>query len=166
MIMGNKGLKTNAARMLDRLGIRYELVEYSFDPEDLAAEHVAEELGEPIEQVYKTLVLLGDKTGLFVCVIAGNREVDLKLAAKASGNKKAEMLPLKELLPNTGYIRGGCTSIGMKKHYPTYFSAEMADFDTVYVSAGQRGLQLKLSPLDLAKAADATFATITETPRS
>lgn len=76
------------------------------------------------------------------------------------------MLPLKELLPNTGYIRGGCTSIGMKKHYPTYFSAEMADFDTVYVSAGQRGLQLKLSPLDLAKAADATFATITETPRS
>lgn len=164
--MSNKVQKTNAARLLDKLGIQYELVPYNFDPDDLAAEHVAEELGEPIEQVYKTLVLRGDKTGLFVCVIAGNREVDLKLAAKASGNKKAEMLPLKELLPNTGYIRGGCTSIGMKKHYPTYFSAEMADFDTVYVSAGQRGLQLKLSPLDLAKAADATFATITETPRS
>lgn len=153
--------KTNAARLLDKLGIKYELVPYNFDPDDLAAEHVAEELGEPIEQVYKTLVLRGDKTGLFVCVVAGNHEVDLKLAAKASGNKKAEMLPLKELLPNTGYIRGGCTSIGMKKHYPTYFSEEMADFDTVYVSAGQRGLQLKLSPLDLAKAADATFATIT-----
>lgn len=164
--MSNKVQKTNAARLLDKLGVKYELVPYHFDPDDLAAEHVAEELGEPIEQVYKTLVLRGDKTGLFVCVIAGNREVDLKLAAKASGNKKAEMLPLKELLPNTGYIRGGCTSIGMKKHYPTYFSAEMADFDTVYVSAGQRGLQLKLSPLDLAKAADATFATITETPRS
>ncbi len=158
--------KTNAARLLDKEGISYELVPYSFDPDNLAAEHVAEQLGEPIEQVYKTLVLRGDKTGLFVCVVAGNREVDLKLAAKASGNKKAEMLPLKELLPNTGYIRGGCTSIGMKKHYPTYFSEEMAAFDTVYVSAGQRGLQLKLSPLDLAKAAKATFARIADTEES
>lgn len=158
--MSNKVQKTNAARILDRLGISYELVPYSFDPDDLAAEHVAEELGEPIEQVFKTLVLRGDKTGLFVCVVAGNREVDLKLAAKASGNKKVEMLPLKELLPTTGYIRGGCTSIGMKKHYPTYFSEEMASFDMVYVSAGQRGLQLKVSPLDLAKAAEATFAVI------
>ncbi len=164
--MSNKVQKTNAARILDRLGISYELVPYSFDPDDLAAEHVAEELGEPIEQVFKTLVLRGDKTGLFVCVIAGNREVDLKLAAKASGNKKAEMLPLKELLPTTGYIRGGCTSIGMKKHYPTFFSEEMASFDIVYVSAGQRGLQLKVSPLDLAKAAEATFAVITEEPQS
>lgn len=162
--MSNKVQKTNAARILDRLGISYELIPYSFDPDDLAAEHVAEELGEPIEQVYKTLVLRGDKTGLFVCVVAGNREVDLKLAAKASSNKKAEMLPLKELLPATGYIRGGCTSIGMKKHYPTFFSEEMASFDTVYVSAGQRGLQLKMSPLDLAKAAEATFAVITENP--
>lgn len=162
--MSNKVQKTNAALILDRLGIAYELIPYSFDPDDLAAEHVAEELGEPIEQVYKTLVLRGDKTGLFVCVVAGNREVDLKLAAKASGNKKAEMLPLKELLPATGYIRGGCTSIGMKKHYPTFFSEEMANFDTVYVSAGQRGLQLKVSPLDLARAAEATFAVITENP--
>lgn len=161
--MSNKIQKTNAARLLDKMKIEYELVPYAFDPDDLAAEHVAEELGEPIEQVFKTLVLRGDKTGLFVCVVAGNREVDLKLAAKSSGNKKAEMLPLKELLPNTGYIRGGCTSIGMKKHYPTYFSEEMADFDTVYVSAGQRGLQLKLSPFDLAKAAQATFAKITDT---
>lgn len=152
--------KTNAARLLDKMGIKYELVPYSFDPDDLAAEHVAEALGEPIEQVYKTLVLRGDKTGLFVCVVAGNQEVDLKLAAKASGNKKAEMLPLKELLPNTGYIRGGCTSIGMKKHFPTYFSKEMSQFDIVYVSAGQRGLQLKLSPHDLAHAAQAVFAEI------
>ena len=164
--MSNKIQKTNAARLLDKMKIKYELVPYAFDPDDLAAEHVAEELGEPIEQVFKTLVLRGDKTGLFVCVVAGNREVDLKLAAKASGNKKAEMLPLKELLPNTGYIRGGCTSIGMKKHYRTYFSEEMADFDVVYVSAGQRGLQLKLSPLDLAKAAQATFAKITDNPES
>ncbi len=155
-----KTAKTNAARLLDKLGIKYELVPYEFDPEDLAADHVAEALGEPIEQVFKTLVLRGDKTGLFVCVVAGNREVDLKLAAKVSGNKKVEMLPLKELLPNTGYIRGGCTSIGMKKHYPTYFSEEMANFDTVYVSAGQRGLQLKLSPHDLARAAQASFAEI------
>lgn len=164
--MSNKIQKTNAARLLDKMKIEYVLVPYDFDPDDLAAEHVAEELGEPIEQVYKTLVLRGDKTGLFVCVVAGNREVDLKLAAKASGNKKAEMLPLKELLPNTGYIRGGCTSIGMKKHYPTYFSEEMQHFDTVYVSAGQRGLQLKLSPSDLAKAAQASFAKITEDPQS
>lgn len=149
--------KTNAARLLDKLGITYQLVPYRFDPDDLAAGHVAEQLGQPIEQVFKTLVLRGDKNGLFVCVVAGDREVDLKLAAKASGNKKAEMLPLKELLPNTGYIRGGCTSIGMKKHYPTYFSEEMAGFDVVYVSAGQRGLQLCLSPLDLAKAAQAQF---------
>lgn len=154
--------KTNAARILDKMGIKYDLVPYEFDPDDLAAEHVAEALGEPIEQVYKTLVLRGDKTGLFVCVVAGNREVDLKLAAKASGNKKVEMLPLKELLPNTGYIRGGCTSIGMKKHYPTYFSEEMAGFPIVYVSAGQRGLQLKLSPQDLARAAQASFAKITQ----
>lgn len=154
--------KTNAARILDKMGIKYDLVPYEFDPDDLAAEHVAEALGEPIEQVFKTLVLRGDKTGLFVCVVAGNREVDLKLAAKASGNKKVEMLPLKELLPNTGYIRGGCTSIGMKKHYPTYFSEEMADFPIVYVSAGQRGLQLKLSPQDLARAAQASFAKITQ----
>ena len=164
--MSNKIQKTNAARLLDKMKIKYELVPYNFDPDDLAAEHVAEELGEPIEQVYKTLVLRGDKTGLFVCVVAGNREVDLKLAAKVSGNKKAEMLPLKELLPHTGYIRGGCTSIGMKKHFPTYFSEEMQRFDTVYVSAGQRGLQLKLSPTDLAKAAQASFAKITEDPQT
>ncbi|MCM1377752.1 MAG: Cys-tRNA(Pro) deacylase [Clostridium sp.] len=152
--------KTNAARILDREGVSYELVEYEVDPENLAADHVAEQLGEPIEQVFKTLVLRGDKSGLFVCVIAGNRAVDLKKAAKVSGNKKAEMLPMKELLPNTGYIRGGCTSIGMKKSLPTFFSAEMQSFDFVYVSAGMRGLQLKLSPMDLARVANASFVDI------
>lgn len=152
--------KTNAARILDRLKINYELVEYTVDPEDLAADHVAHELGEPIEQVFKTLVLRGDKNGIFVCVVAGNREVDLKKAAKASGNKKAEMIAMKELLPLTGYIRGGCTSIGMKKHYPTFISEDAFSFPFIYVSAGRRGLQLKLNPNDLLKAAEATSADI------
>ena len=152
--------KTNAARILDRLKINYELVEYTVDPENLAADHVAEELGEPIEQVFKTLVLRGDKTGIFVCVVAGNREVDLKKAAKVSGNKKAEMIAMKELLPLTGYIRGGCTSIGMKKRYPTFICEDSGKFPFIYVSAGKRGLQLKLSPSDLAKAAEASFADI------
>lgn len=149
--------KTNAARILDRLKINYELVEYNVDPDNLAADHVAEELGEPIEQVFKTLVLRGDKTGIIVCVVAGNREVDLKKAAKVSGNKKVEMIAMKELLPLTGYIRGGCTAIGMKKNYPTYISEDALDFPFIYVSAGKRGLQLKLSPNDLAMAANATF---------
>lgn len=152
--------KTNAARILDRLKISYELVEYAVDPENLAADHVAEELNEPIEQVFKTLVLRGDKTGIIVCVVAGNREVDLKKAAKASGNKKVEMIAMKELLPLTGYIRGGCTSIGMKKHYPTFISEEAMQFPFIYVSAGKRGLQIKLAPSDLVKAAEAQLADI------
>lgn len=153
--------KTNAARILDRLKISYELVEYTVDPDNLAADHVADELGEPIEQVFKTLVLRGDKTGPFVCVLAGNREVDLKKAAKISGNKKAEMIHMKELLPLTGYIRGGCTAIGMKKHFPTYISEEATDFPFIYVSAGKRGLQLKLDPNDLIKAAEAETGNFT-----
>lgn len=153
----NNHQKTNAARILDRLGISYELVEYEVDEDHLGADHLAATLGQPVEQVFKTLVLRGDRNGLFVCVIAGNEEVDLKKAARVSGNKKAEMLPLKELLPSTGYIRGGCTSIGMKKHYPTFFSQDMKNFDKVYVSAGQRGLQLKVNPMDLAQAAEASF---------
>lgn len=156
--------KTNAARILDRLKIKYELVEYSVDPENLAADHVAAELGEPIEQVFKTLVLRGDKNGLFVCVVAGNREVDLKKAAKVSGNKKAEMIPMKDLLPLTGYIRGGCTSIGMKKHYPTFISEDALGFPFIYVSAGKRGLQIKIAPQDLLKAADASAADISTRP--
>ena len=155
--------KTNAARILDRLKIKYELVEYQVDPDNLAADHVAEELGEPIEQVYKTLVLRGDKNGIFVCVVAGNREVDLKKAARASGNKKVEMIAMKELLPLTGYIRGGCTAIGMKKKYPTFISEEAMTFPFIYVSAGKRGLQLKLSPTDLQSASDAVTADISTT---
>ncbi|MDE6227562.1 MAG: Cys-tRNA(Pro) deacylase [Muribaculaceae bacterium] len=156
--------KTNAARILDRLRIPYELVEYTVDPNNLAADHVAEELNEPIEQVFKTLVLHGDRNGYLVCVVAGNREVDLKKAAKASGNKKVEMIPMKDLLPLTGYIRGGCTSIGMKKHFPTFISEEALEFPFIYVSAGKRGLQIKLSPQDLLKAADAEAADIATEP--
>lgn len=150
--------KTNAARILDRLKIQYELVPYEVDPDNLAADHVAEQLGEPIEQVFKTLVLHGDKTGHFVCVLAGNREIDLKKAARISGNKKAEMIPMKELLPTTGYIRGGCTSIGMKKQFPTFISSDAFDFEFIYVSAGERGLQLKIKPDDLLRAANAQRA--------
>lgn len=152
-----KGLqKTNAARLLDRAKIPYELVAYQVDENDLAATHVAEQLGEPIKQVYKTLVLHGDKTGHFVCVIAGDAEVDLKKAAKASGNKKAEMIPMKELLPLTGYIRGGCTAIGMKKPFPVFLQQDALDLPIFYVSAGQRGLQLKLSPADYVRYTRAT----------
>lgn len=164
--MAKHPAKTNAARILDRLGIDYQLVEYTVDPDNLGAEHLAEELGEPVEQVFKTLVLQGDKTGHFVCVVAGNREVDLKKAAKISGNKKAEMLPMKDLLPTTGYIRGGCTSIGMKKKFPTFISEDAKNFPFIYVSAGQRGLQLKLSPLDLAKSAEAIFGDIATVPET
>ena len=114
----NKINKTNAARLLDKAKIAYELIPYEVDEKDLSAIHVAASLGEDIEQVFKTLILHGDKTGYFVCVIPGEHEVDLKLAAKVSGNKKCDLIPMKELLPLTGYIRGGCSPIGMKKPFP------------------------------------------------
>ena len=151
--------KTNASRILDRLGVKYQLVEYKVDPEHLDAIHVANELGEDIETVFKTLVLHGDKTGYFVCVIQGDKEVDLKKAAKISGNKKVAMIPMKELLPLTGYIRGGCTAIGMKKNFPVYLDANALDQEFIYISAGKRGLQIKLSPSDYL---DATKATVGE----
>lgn len=141
--------KTNVARLLDKAKIKYELVPYSVDENNLAADHVAEELGEDINQVFKTLVLHGDRCGYFVCVVPGNTEVDLKKAAKAAGAKKAEMIPMKDLLPLTGYIRGGCSPIGMKKPFPTFFHQSMLDFDMIFVSAGVRGLQLKIAPINL-----------------
>lgn len=143
--------KTNAARLLDKAKIPYELIPYEVDENDLSAIHVADSLGENIEQVFKTLVLHGDKNGYFVCVIPGEHEVDLKLAAKASGNKKCDLIPMKELLPLTGYIRGGCTPIGMKKPFPTYIHGSCLNYPYIYISAGQRGLQLKLDPNDLIK---------------
>ena len=156
--MKEKIAKTNAARLLDKAKVSYELIPYEVDENDLSAIHVAASLGENIEQVFKTLVLHGDKTGHFVCVIPGEHEVDLKLAAKVSGNKKCDLIPMKELLPLTGYIRGGCSPIGMKKHFPTYVHETAAQYDYVYVSAGQRGLQVKLSPRNLLDEARAEYA--------
>ncbi len=146
--MATKINKTNAARLLDRAKIVYELIPYIVDEDNLAAIHIAEQLDEDIAQVFKTLVLKGDKTGHFVCVIPGDREVNLKSAAKVSGNKKADLIPMKELLPTTGYIRGGCTAIAMKKPYPIYIHSTCLEFDYIYISAGVRGLQLKLSAAD------------------
>ena len=156
--MKEKINKTNVARLLDKAKVAYTLVPYEVDENDLSATHVAEQLGEDIAQVFKTLVLHGDKSGYFVCVIPGNEEVDLKKAAKVSGNKKCELIPMKELLPLTGYIRGGCSPIGMKKHFPTYLHSTAPTFEHIYVSAGQRGLQVKLSPTDLIREVEAEVA--------
>ena len=147
--MAKKIEKTNAARLLDRAKIGYELVPYTVDEDNLAATHVAEELGEDIATVFKTLILKGDRTGHFVCVIPGDKEVDLKAAARISGNKKADLIPMKELLPTTGYIRGGCSPIGMKKPFPTFIHSTCTLFDTIYISAGVRGLQIAIAPSDL-----------------
>ena len=152
--------KTNAARLLDRAGIKYELIPYHVDPDNLAADHVAEELGEDINRVFKTLVLHGDKCGYFVCVVPGNMEVDLKKAAKVAGAKKADLIAMKELLPLTGYIRGGCSPVGMKKGVPTYFHSTAADYEFIYVSAGVRGLQLKINPADLIDYVKGTLADV------
>ena len=141
--------KTNAARLLDKAKIAYELIPYEVDESDLSATHVADQLGENVKQVFKTLVLHGDKTGYFVCIIPGDEELNLKLAAKVSGNKNCEMIPMKNLLSITGYIRGACSPIGMKKQFPTYIHNTCLDFEFIYVSAGQRGLQIKVNPNEL-----------------
>ena len=150
--------KTNAARLLDKAKIHYELVPYEVDENNLAATHIADQLGENIKQVFKTLVLHGEKSGYFVCVIPGDDEVDLKKAAKIAGAKKADLIPMKELLPLTGYIRGGCSPIGMKKPFPTFIHDSALNFDYIYISAGQRGLQFKISPQDLINYVKATLA--------
>lgn len=144
-----KLVKTNAARLLDKAGISYELISYVVDESDLSAVHVADVLGENVTQVFKTLVLRGDKTGHFVCVIPGDKEVNLKLAAKVSGNKNCDMIPMKELLGTTGYIRGACSPIGMRKLFPTFIHESCLDFPFIYISAGQRGLQIKMDARDL-----------------
>ena len=153
--------KTNVARLLDHAKVAYELVSYEVDPDNLAATHVAESLGEDIRQVFKTIVMTGDKVKYFVCVVPGGKEVNLKLAAKVSGNKKCEPLPMKELLPLTGYIRGGCSPIGMKKQFPTFIDDSATAFPHIFVSAGQRGLQLKIAPRDLAAQSRAEFVALT-----
>lgn len=156
-----KTAKTNVARLLDAQKVPYELIPYQVDENDLGAQHIAEQLGEDIQQVFKTLVLKGDKTGHFVCVVPGAEEVDLKLAAKVSGNKKCDLIPMKELLPLTGYVRGGCSPIGMKKAFPTYIHTTAQSYDHVYVSAGVRGLQLKIAPQDLVRMSHATVCHLT-----
>lgn len=152
--------KTNAARLLDRANIAYELVPYAVDGEHLSATEVAAQLGEEVACVFKTLVLRGDRTGLFVCVVPADHAVDLKAAARISGNKKADLIPMKELLPATGYIRGGCSPVGMKKALPTWIHSSAAELPFVYVSAGVRGLQLRIAPRDLAAFVRAAFADI------
>jgi len=147
--------KTNAARILDRLKIDYELIEYRVDEADLSAIHLAETAGIPISKVYKTLVLEGDKTGYFVCVIPGGKEIDLKKAALVSSNKKVAMLKMKELEPLTGYIRGGCSPLGMKKPFPVFIDESANDYPLIYISAGIRGMQMRLSPTDLMIACNA-----------
>lgn len=153
--------KTNAARLLDRAGIAYRLIPYAVDENNLAADHVAAELGEDIRQVFKTLVLFGEHAGHFVCVVPGDCEVDLKKAARAAGAKKADLIPMKELLPLTGYIRGGCSPIGMKKSFPTFIHDSALSHDTIFVSAGVRGLQISIAPADLISFTRSTVADLT-----
>ena len=152
--------KTNVARLLDKAKVAYQLVPYEVDENDLSATHVADQLGENVAQVFKTLVLHGDKSGYFVCVIPGADEVDLKKAAKVSGNKSCEMIPVKELPPLTGYIRGGCSPIGMKKHFPTYIHETCTAFPYIYISAGIRGLQIKIAADDLIKETKAEICSL------
>ena len=158
--MAKKIEKTNAARLLDKAGLHYNLIPYEVDENDLAAQHVADSLGQDIAKVFKTLVLQGDKTGHIVAVIPGNMEVDLKALAKVSGNKKVEMIAMKDLLQVTGYIRGGCSPVGMKRRFPTYFHTTALDQDVIYVSAGVRGLQIEISPQGLIKFVQAKIADI------
>lgn len=150
--------KTNAARILDRLGISYELLTYPVDESDLSAIHVAEVTGIPLEQIYKTLVVRGDRTGIFMAVIPGGAELDLKAVAAASGNKRAEMVHLKEVFDLTGYVRGGCSPLGAKKPYPVYCDESIVQHARICVSAGRRGEQLALAPADLIRAAQAVTA--------
>lgn len=158
--MKDKDNKTNAARLLDRAGIAYRLIPYEFDENDLAARHVADALGEDISRVFKTLVLKGEGVGYFVCVVPGDCEVDLKKAARLAGAKKADLIPMKDLLPLTGYIRGGCSPVGMKKPFPTFIHITASNLDTFYVSAGRRGLQIEINPAQLADYVHAQFADI------
>src|SRR5574344_1879647 len=147
--------KTNAARLLDAGGIAYSLIPYNLSEEDLSAQHVPAQLNEEIETVFKTLVLRRDRNGLFVCVIPGNFEVYLKISAKISGNKSCDMIRVKELQPLTVYIRGGCSPIGMKKKYPTFIHESAPLYDHIYISAGVRGVQIKINPNDLIKFTEA-----------
>ncbi len=155
-----KTAKTNAVRLLDSLGVRYELREYEVDPDDLAAETVARKVGLPPEQVFKTLVARGDKHGVCPAVVPGNCELDLKALARATGDKKIDPVPLKEVEPLTGYIRGGVTALACKKPYPVFIDETAQLFDVISISAGMRGLQILIAPDDYIRAVDAKVAPI------
>ena len=152
--------KTNAARLLDQMGVRYELREYEVDPEDLAAEAVAAKIGLPPGQLFKTLVAQGDRNGICMAVIPGDTALDLKALAAASGDRKIHLVPVKELQKLTGYIRGGVTALAGKKTYPVYADKSIELFDAISISAGVRGLQILLAPVDYLRVAKATLAAI------
>lgn len=152
--------KTNAVRLLEAAGIAFRTAEYAYDENDLSGLHAAEQLGEPPEKVFKTLVLNGERTGYFVCCIPVCKELDLKKAAKAAGDKKCEMLHVKDLLGVTGYIRGGCSPVGMKKKFPTFMDESALLFDEIAVSAGTRGMQVILDPKMLGSFVGAKFLDI------
>lgn len=141
--------KTNAARILDSAGIHYELYPYEVDESDLSAVSVASKINQDVDCVFKTLVLKGDRSGIIVCIIPGSEELDLKKVCRVSDNKSAAMIPMKDILEITGYIRGGCSPVGMKKHYPTYIDETCELFESIFVSAGVRGLQFKINTSDL-----------------
>ena len=153
-------IKTNAARVLDRLAINYELREYHVDPSDLSAETVAAKIGLPPEQVFKTLVVHGDRNGICLGVISANQELNVKALANQTGDRKIEMVPLKDVQALTGYIRGGVTALACKKDYPVYIDELAGLCDVISVSAGIRGLQILLTPADYIRAVKATVAAI------
>jgi len=157
--------KTNAARLLDQLAIGYELREYEVDPEDLAAETVAAKIGLPPEQVFKTLVARGDRNGICMAVIPGNAELDLKALATASGDRKIQLVPVKELQGLTGYIRGGVTALAAKKDYPIYADETIELFNTISISAGVRGLQILIGPEDYLRATKARLALLAQSKK-
>ena len=153
-------MKTNAARLLDSLGIRYELREYEVDPQELDAETVAHKIGLPAEQVFKTLVVRGDRNGICFAVVPGDAELDEKALARLTGDRKVELVPLKEVTPVTGYIRGGVTALAAKKDYPVFVDETAELFDVISISAGMRGAQLLLAPSDYLRATSAVTGTI------
>jgi Cys-tRNA(Pro)/Cys-tRNA(Cys) deacylase len=155
-------MKTNAVRLLDELKIRYELRTYEVDPDDLSAETVAAKIGLPPEQVFKTLVVRGDRTGICMAVIPGNSELNLKALAKATGDRKSELAPLKDVQPLTGYVRGGVTALAGKKAFPVYLDETAILFDLIAVSAGVRGAQILLNPDDYARATNAVIGEIAQ----
>lgn len=156
--MAEKPVVTNAMRLLKAAGIDFETREYEVDESDLSGVHAAEVLGLPPEQVFKTLVLRGEKQGILVCVLPVELEVDLKKLARAAGDKKVEMIHMKELLPVTGYIRGGCSPVGMKKKFPTWIDETAILYEEIAVSGGVRGEQVFLNPEALAEFVQAAFA--------